>query len=73
MYPSFWNQLLCLVPHGFHGLWLMAIGGRGLQKVPVSNVRANRKLKHVIEGIVQMPLEHCQAWGIIHLSMHPRM
>lgn len=27
---------------------------------------ADQKLKHVIEGIVQMPLEHGQAWGINH-------
>lgn len=30
--------------------------------------RATQKLKHVIEGPVQAPLEHQQAWGIKHLA-----
>lgn len=30
-----------------------------------------KSLKHVIEGIIQMSLEHCQAWGINHLSIKP--
>ena len=33
--------------------------------------RADQKLKHVVKGIVQMPLKHWQAWGIDHLSMKP--
>jgi len=34
-------------------------------------LRADQQLKHVIKGIVQMPLEHQQAWGIDHLSRKP--
>ena len=29
---------------------------------------ADQKLKHVVKGTVQMPLQHWQAWGIDHLS-----
>jgi len=32
---------------------------------------ADQKLKDVIKGIAQMPLEHRQAWGINHLSRRP--
>ena len=32
--------------------------------------RSNQKLKH-IKGIIQMPLEHWQAWGIKHPSRKP--
>ena len=32
---------------------------------------ADQKLKHVVKGIVQMPLKHWQAWGIDHLSRKP--
>jgi len=33
--------------------------------------RADLKLKHVVKGIVQMPLKHRQGWGIDHLSRKP--
>jgi len=33
--------------------------------------RADQKLKHVVKGIVQMPLKRWQAWGIDHLSSKP--
>lgn len=29
---------------------------------------ADQKLRHVIKGIVQIPLKHWQAWDINHLS-----
>jgi len=38
---------------------------------PPDHSRADQKLKHVIKGIVQMPLEHGQAWGIDHISRKP--
>jgi len=33
--------------------------------------RADQKLKHIIKGIVQMPLKHRQLWGIDRLSKQP--
>jgi len=33
--------------------------------------RADQKLKHVMKGIVQIPLKHRQVWGIDHLSRRP--
>jgi len=33
--------------------------------------RADQKLKHVIKGIVLIPLKHSQAWGINHLPGKP--
>lgn len=35
------------------------------------HVRANQKLKHIGNGIVQMPFEHWQTWGISHFSEKP--
>lgn len=35
------------------------------------NLRADYKMKHVIKGIVEMPLKHWQTWGIDHLSRKP--
>ena len=34
-------------------------------------LRADQKLKHVVQAIVQMPLQHWQAWSINHLSRKP--
>ena len=48
--------------------------GRDLQHHLVQlpdHFRADQKLKHVLKGIVQMPLKHRQAWGIDHLSRKP--
>lgn len=38
---------------------------------PPDHFRANQELKHVVEGIVQMPLAHRQAWDINHLARQP--
>lgn len=35
------------------------------------SLRANQKLKHTIEGIVQMWLEHWQVWDSKHVSRKP--
>jgi len=35
------------------------------------HVRARQKLKDNNKGIVQMPLEHWQAWGINHITRKP--
>jgi len=48
--------------------------GRDLQRSSsptARTIQGHQKLEHVIKGIVQMPLKHCQAWGIRHLSGKP--
>lgn len=41
-------------------------------QVPVSeHFRANQKLKHIINGSIQMAVEHIQVWGISHLTRKP--
>lgn len=37
----------------------------------VAYLRANQKLKHITEDIVQMPLEQWQAWSFNHLARRP--
>jgi len=34
-------------------------------------LKAGQKLKHVLTGMVQAPLKHCQYWGIDQLSRKP--
>lgn len=41
------------------------------QVQPCDRFRANQELQRVNEGIVQVPVEHWQAWGINHLSEKP--
>ena len=33
--------------------------------------QVSQKLKHVIEGVIQIPLEHWQTWGINHPARKP--
>ena len=62
--------------HGLvHVQHLQVIPARGfiddhLVQLP-GHFRADQKLQHVIEAIVQMPLKQRQAWGMDHLSRKP--
>jgi len=44
---------------------------KGYQFQLPDSFRANQKLKRIIEGIIQMSLEHRQAWDINHLARKP--
>lgn len=48
-------------------VWLEGIFTDHQVWVP-DHFKTNQKLKHVIEGILQIPLGHWQLWGISHLS-----